>query len=169
MRTDVGLHMNLVSSLVIPCEVMTCSVLHPLRNCEYGLFKECLWFSEASNRLLERSCERRSGDWNLYYLCEMLDGSTIFLEVLGTGIAEESCRTRSFVCTEARIFDLFSKVLEKPQWTWPIREVSTLRTPLEKSGTSDTIERAKDPGAIRSNPRATTHSAAPYFTRLLDW
>ena len=63
MHTEVGLHMNFVSSLLIPCEAMTCSVLHPLRNCEYGLFKECLWFFEASNKVLE---EYLGGEGNLY-------------------------------------------------------------------------------------------------------
>ena len=54
MHTEVGLHINFVSSLEIPGEAMTCSVLHPLRNCEYGLFKECLWFLEAVNWVLKR-------------------------------------------------------------------------------------------------------------------
>ena len=63
IHTDVGLHMNFVSSLVIPGEAMTSSVLHPLRNCEYGLFKECLWFLEASNKVLEGYL---GGGGNLY-------------------------------------------------------------------------------------------------------
>ena len=63
MHTDVGLHINFVSSLVTPGEAMTCLVLHPLRNCEYGFFKECLWFLEASNKVLE---EGLGGGENLH-------------------------------------------------------------------------------------------------------
>lgn len=81
MRTEVGLHMNFVSSLVIPGEAMTCSVLHPLRNCEYGLAKECLWFLEAANKVLKWLLWR--GHERIFtYLCKMLNSSAIFLEVL---------------------------------------------------------------------------------------
>ena len=53
-RTEVGLHMNLVKFLVIFVALRTCSSDHPSRNCEYGLFKECLWFFEAALTSLQR-------------------------------------------------------------------------------------------------------------------
>jgi hypothetical protein len=133
MRTEVGLHMNLVNSLVILGEAMTCSVFHPLRNCEYGLFKECLWFLEASTGLDGFPGGGSMGI--LTYLCEMLRSPAIFLEVLGTGVAKESCRTGSFIRTEARTFNLFSKVSVRLQWIWSIRKVSALGIPSERRRT----------------------------------
>ena len=41
-RTEVGLHMNLVSWSQIFGEARTCSAVQPSRNWEYGLFTECL-------------------------------------------------------------------------------------------------------------------------------
>ena len=131
MRTEVGLHMSFVSSLVIPGAAMTCLVLHPLRNCEYGLFKECLWFLEASNWVLEGSFR---GGGVFTYLGEMFNSSPILLEVLGTGIAKETCRTGPFVHTEAFIFNLLSEVNVRFQWTWPVREVSALGTSSRENG-----------------------------------
>lgn len=36
--------MYFVNCLLIIGAARTCSTLQPSRNCEYGLFKECLWF-----------------------------------------------------------------------------------------------------------------------------
>lgn len=60
------------------------------------------------------------------YLCKMLDSSSIFLEVLYTGVAKELCRTGSFVHIEACIFHLLFKVPVRTQWTRPIRKVGAL-------------------------------------------
>jgi hypothetical protein len=126
MRTEVGLHISFVSSLVIPGEAMTCSVLHPLRNCEYGLFKECLWFLEAANGVSKWLLWRETmGIFT--YLCKMLDSSAIFLKILYTSVPKEPCRTGSFVRTEACIFNLFSKVIVRAQWIRSIREAGALR------------------------------------------
>lgn len=105
----------------------------------------------------------------LAYLGKMLNSSAMFLEILCTSGAKEPCRTGSFVWTEACIFDLFSKVVVRAQWIRSIRKAGTLGCYQGGSEPRNDILRAKDPDAIRSNPRAMAHSAAPYFTRLLDW
>lgn len=69
------------------------------------------------------------------YLCEMFNGSAVFVDVLSTGITKEPCRTGSYVCTEGCTFDLPSQVAVDLHWTRPIRKVSTLGTLLKKSGT----------------------------------
>lgn len=104
------------------------------------------------------------------YLREMLSGPAVFLDVLGTSITEELCRARSFVRTEACVFNFFSKVAVRTQRTRPIRKAGTLGIVKKKPPKRWNVsQRAKEPGAMRSNPRAMTQSAAPYFTRLLDW
>lgn len=106
-------------------------MLHPSRNCEYGLFKECLWFLEASNNALEGLLRR--GGWQFFtYLGEMLDGSAVLPEILSAGIAEEPCRTGTFVWTEVSVFNLFHKVSERFQWTWSVWKVSALETLSER-------------------------------------
>jgi len=68
------------------------------------------------------------------YLGEMFNSSPILLEVLGTGIAKETCRTGPFVHTEAFIFNLLSEVNVRFQWTWPVREVSALGKSSRENG-----------------------------------
>lgn len=68
------------------------------------------------------------------YLREMFNGSAVFLEILGTGIAKEPRRTGSFVWAEGCIFNLSSQVAVSLHGTWPIRKVSTLVTLSKKSG-----------------------------------
>ena len=132
MRTEVGLHMNFVSSLEICGAAMTCSVLHPLRNCEYGLFKECLWFLEALNEVSEASLVRGGAMGIFTYLCEMFNSPAVSLEILGAGIAKEPCCTGSLICAEACIFNLFYQVGVRFHRTWPIWKVSTLGTPVKE-------------------------------------
>lgn len=102
-------------------------------------------------------------------LGEMLNSSAMFLEILCASIPKELCRTGPFVRTEACLFNLCFKVVVGVQWTRPIRKVGALRYYQRKGEGGDAILRASDPGAMRSNPRAMAHSAAPNFTRLLDW
>ena len=110
-------------------------MLHPSRNCEYGLFKECIWFLEASKNVSEGLLRRRGGSF-FTYLGEMLDGPAVLPEILGAGIAEEPCRTGTFVWTEVRVFNPFYKVTERFQWTWSVWKVSALETPSKRSEVS---------------------------------
>jgi len=47
------------------------------------------------------------------YPGEMFDSSTVFLDVLSTGIAKEPCRAGSFICTERCTLDFFYKIRER--------------------------------------------------------
>src|SRR5882757_977852 len=128
--------MSFVSSLVITGAAITCSVLQPSRNCEYGLFKECLWFLEASNGVLEGLLGRGGWESIFTYHGEMLDSPAIFLQVLSTGVAKKLSCVGTFVRTEGRILNIFPEVVVGLHWTWPIRKVSSLeRESAAKSGT----------------------------------
>ena len=94
---------------------------------------DCSKSAYGSWRLQIKCWKGVSGEGKTFtYLGEMFDSSAIFLDVFSAGIAEEQCRTGSFVCTEACILNLLSKVTERLQRTWPVRKASTLGKPLKK-------------------------------------
>lgn len=93
--------MNFVRFLVILGAASTFSTLHPSRNCEYGLFKECLWFFEASTIFRITALLRKHQP--LTDFGKVLDVPAILLKVLLCPIIKHAGGTRAVVLAQLRL------------------------------------------------------------------
>ena len=165
-RTEVGQHISFVSSFVTCGEAITCSVLQPPRNCEYGLFNECLWFFEASNRASEESFGR--GGTEILARCSTVPP---YFPRYSVSASPNNCAGKGVLFAPGYEFEfLFGGRChggDPMDSSDPEIEFSQNAQP-GGLGQSDGVEHTTEPGAMHSNPRAAAHSAAPYFTILFD-
>lgn len=149
--TDVGLHINLVSVLVIIGAFMTCSTLHPSRNWEYGLFTECLWFLDAVVRLCSK--------WSVHS-CRVNIPILARCSIPPPYLAKYSRAPLSNI--RGAPGPWFS-----PRPSCSISALLIFRSKVGGARSGKLVPRL--PGFIRSKPSASAHSTSPYLTALLAW
>lgn len=88
--------MYFVNCLLIIGAARTCSTLQPSRNCEYGLFTECLWFLLAETSAYNPV----PGEVRvtlLTDLCKVFDVGAILVKVLLRAVREHARRTGTVI------------------------------------------------------------------------
>ena len=164
--------MNLVSSFVICVEARTSASLYPARNCAYGLLSACLWFFAAKR---EKERQKKTPQIRQHHKqARTHDTHASKKKRIASSPILARCRTPPpYLPKYSAAAAPNTRGFGGPRSAPGEARAAAAKSVTNGLGLSSPsflfLEPPRDPGAMRSKPRARAHRAAPERTSVAAW